>query len=194
MRSKRAGYSATGEPTISERSAAASPTWGRDFGEGGEGFVRVGEEAVQHSSQSSEWSGLRSILDAAPCPEPIPGIRAQNLYPGPIRNNIFSISHIRGLWHGVKRCARTGRQNRALELGSRAGPAQTEPGYLGLIRAEIPDQPRRDADHKVQADNIKRWGSISRPPPGTFRDVGLGAPLGGRPLEAAKDLEPGATY
>ena len=38
---------------------------GRDFGEGGEGFVRVGEEAVQHSSQSSEWSGLESILDAA---------------------------------------------------------------------------------------------------------------------------------
>ena len=31
-------------------------------------------------------------------------------------------------------------------------------------------------------------------PTGTFRDVGLGAPLGGRPLEAAKDLEPGATY
>ena len=25
-------------------------------------------------------------------------------------------------------------------------------------------------------------------------DVGLGAPLGGRPLEAANDLEPGATY
>ena len=45
---------------------------GRDFGEGGEGFVRVGEEAVQHSSQSSEWLGLRSILDAA---------RARNLYP-----------------------------------------------------------------------------------------------------------------
>ena len=45
---------------------------GRDFGEGGEGFVRVGEEAVQHSSQSSEWSGLRSILDAT---------HAQNLYP-----------------------------------------------------------------------------------------------------------------
>lgn len=27
-----------------------------------------------------------------------------------------------------------------------------------------------------------------------FSDVRLGAPLGGRPLEAAKDLEPGATY
>ena len=96
-----------------------------------------------------------------PCPEPIPGIRAQNLYPGLIRNNVFSISHIRGLWHGVKRCARTGRWN----WGREPGPAQTEPGYLGLIRAEIRTSPDRDADHKVQADNIKRWGSISRPPP-----------------------------
>ena len=52
-----------------------------------------------------------------------------------------------------------------LELGPRYGPAQTEPGYPGLIRAEIRTSPDRDSDHKVQADNIKRWGSISRPPP-----------------------------
>lgn len=43
-------------------------------------------------------------------------------------------------------------------------------------------------------EDIKTVGVDLSTPTGTLGDVGLGAPLGGRPLEAAKDLEPGATY
>ena len=65
------------------------------------------------------------------------------------------------------------RQNREPEPGAGTGVESPDrprlnraiSGYLGLIRAEIRTSPDRDADHKVQADNIKRWGSISRPPP-----------------------------
>ena len=58
MRSKSSGYSATGEPTISESNAAASPTCA-EFSEGGEGFVGVGEKSVQHSSQSNQYWVVR---------------------------------------------------------------------------------------------------------------------------------------
>ena len=81
----------------------------------------------------------------------MPRTHAQSLCPEPSCNHVFPAMHIKGLRCGVKKRTRTERWNCAPKT-------RTDLGYHGLIRAEM-------QTYRMQADNIKRWGSIARPPP-----------------------------
>ena len=94
--------------------------------------------------------------------ELMPGAHAQNSRPEPVPRTQLQSCIPGYAYKGFAVRREETHQNRALELRAenpnRPEPTRTDLGYHGLIRAEM-------QTYRMQADNIKRWGSIARPPP-----------------------------